>query len=119
MSVSSVLKRYAQRLESIYCLKDGGELRAARGELVESLVKECCELVGLDYRKGTSDFQTISVKGYTKKHQVDGHVYKNGKLILIIEAKSYLDLCYYERACHDFKVMKLKHPSVPCILVSL
>jgi hypothetical protein len=39
--------------------------------------------------------------------------------VLFVEAKAYLDSCYYERACHDFKLMKMTHPDVPCIVVSL
>ena len=63
--------------------------------------------------------QTVTVGPYSKDHQVDRHVYRNGVPVLFIECKAYLDACYYTRACDDFKVMRLRHPHVPCIVVAL
>lgn len=120
MSEIEIIRRYNERMEPIYAMSGGGELRAARGDLVEALVKDVCELVaGVEWRKGTTDLQTIRVDTFEKKHQVDAHVYKDGKLVLVVEAKAYLDSCYYERACHDFTVMRLSHPDVRCIVVAL
>lgn len=114
-----VVRRYEGRMEPIYGMSEGGEIRAARGELVELIVKDCCELVGLQHRKGTSDMQTITVGDFSKKHQVDGHIYKENTPVLFVEAKAYLDSCYYERACNDARIMKFTHPAVPVIVVAL
>jgi len=116
---NEVIRRYEARMEPIYSLSDGGQIRAARGDLVEDVVRDCCELVGLEWRKGTRDMQTIVVGEFSKNHQVDGHIYKNGVPAVFSESKSYLDSCYYVRAVDDFKLMKLRHPTVPCIVVAL
>lgn len=116
---TEVHRRYADRMEHIYTLTEGGELRAARGNLVEDLVQDCCNLLGLEARTGTKDKQTLTVGPHSKEHQVDRHVYRNGVPVLFIECKAYLDSCYYVRACDDFTLMKLRHPNVPCIVVAL
>jgi hypothetical protein len=116
---AEVTRRYTARMDPIYDLHDGGKIRAARGNLVEDLVRDCCELVGLEWRKGTQDLQTIVVGEFSKNHQVDGHIYKNGAPAVFIESKAYLDSCYYVRAVEDFKLMKLRYPTVPCVVVAL
>lgn len=40
------------------------------------------------------------------EESVDKHIYINGKLELIIECKTYLDKCYLQRACDDFRLIK-------------
>jgi hypothetical protein len=114
-----VERRYDERMERIYTLKEGGELRAARGELVEKLFQDCCELIGFEHRKGGVDKQKIVLREHSKQHQVDGHVYNHSRLVMFSECKAYLDACYYERACNDFRIMKIKYPDLPCIVVSL
>jgi hypothetical protein len=116
---TEVNRRYIERMEKIYLLQEGGQLRAARGSLVEDLVRDCCELVGLEFRKGTQDMQTLTIGQFSKKHQVDGHIYKNNVPVVFSESKAYLDSCYYVRAVEDCKLMKLRHPTVPCIVVAL
>lgn len=103
----------------------GGEIRAARGNSTEEIVDIVCryfrETLGLNLesRVGKNDEQTITVRGCTKKHQVDRHIYFNGRLVLVVEVKAYLDACYYTRACSDFKVMRLGHPTVKTVLLTL
>lgn len=103
----------------------GGEIRSARGNSTEQMVDIVCEYIrkviglNIESRVGKNDEQTINVRGYTKKHQVDRHIYFNGRLVLVVEVKAYLDACYYTRACSDFKVMRLGHPAVKTVLLSL
>jgi hypothetical protein len=106
-------------MEDIYNMTDGGEIRAARGALVETLVRECVEAVGLVAKKGTSDKQTIRVGQHSKEHQVDVHVYKETTPVVFVECKAYLDSCYLARAVDDFRLLHIAYPNMPCIVVAL
>ncbi len=119
---------YKKQTEALFDVADGGVIRAARGELVEKIVDIVCNSIrekghNIVARVGDSDLQTITISSadasYSKKHQVDRHIWVNDSLEAVVECKSYLDSCYYERACNDFKIMKIKHPNVKCYILSL
>jgi len=94
----------------------GGKMREKRGADIETFVRTMIhkigEELGIDFiaRRGTEDkkdlIANIHGKKITKKHQVDVHIYLKGEFIAVIECKSYLDSCYYVRACDDFRLFK-------------
>jgi hypothetical protein len=95
----------------------GGKMRGDRGKLIEDLVMKTIDKIAsemninLTCKKGSSDKKLLTLTlpdgtKKTKEHQVDVHVYLNGKFITVIECKAYLDSCYYGRACNDFKLFK-------------
>lgn len=109
-----------QYIQKISCDKNtmslGGKIRHCRGEFVETFVDIICQELGVVCRDGRFDKHIISTtntdgKRFTKAHALDRHLYdQNNQLIAVVECKSYLDSCYYVRACSDFKRMKMKHP---------
>ena len=95
----------------------GGEMRNKRGADIELFVRTSInkigELLNVDLHAlcGNSDKKDLIInrpdgKQQIKQHQVDVHVYRNGIFVAVIECKSYLDSCYYVRACDDFKMFK-------------
>lgn len=90
----------------------GGQMRNSRGNKVELFVQGVIEKFKTSYginvyaKIGETDKKDISIGSITKEHQVDIHIYKDDKFIAVIECKSYLDKCYYGRACNDFKTFK-------------
>jgi hypothetical protein len=92
----------------------GGKMRGDRGEDIENFVKFVINMFISEYDlnacavKGTDDKKELKIPGteIKKDHQVDIHIYKNDIFIAVIECKSYLDSCYYTRACDDFKLFK-------------
>lgn len=87
-----------------------GKTRAIRGADIEKFVLNTINKIGLEcninlYAKnGNKDHKILEIDNITKKHQVDIHIYKNDTFYSVIECKSYLDNCYYTRACSDFKI---------------
>jgi len=95
----------------------GGEMRENRGSSTEDLVKKTIDKIAVELninltsKKGSDDIKLLTLPrpngtNVTKKHQVDVHVYLNANFIAVIECKSYLDSCYYVRACDDFNLFK-------------
>ena len=122
---SRICTDYSAKNDSLDSVSEGGVVRAARGNLVESMIDTIADALGLEARVGSKDFQTITVtdkrtgKVHSQKHQVDRHIYHKGKLVAIVECKAYLDSCYYVRACSDFARMKMAHPDIKCFLFAL
>ena len=92
----------------------GGKIRYASGSLVENICQIVWEKlahyrgIGSDIRKGETDrIKCTNAHGRSIGMQVDKHCYVNGNLVLIQEAKSYLDRCYLIRASDDFQ--KIRH----------
>ena len=95
--------------------KTEGEIRYAAGELVEHVLQSVFDAINtfLEQDKiiskvGRTDYlnKKIIYKGeefINDKIQVDRHVWYKGKRIALIEKKTYLYSCYYERALADFK----------------
>jgi hypothetical protein len=108
----------------------GGKIRQAMGDLGEDL----SALVWIEIAKIYSDIEKpikpkkgekdqikcVNKNGNEFFAHVDKHCYINGKFILAIEAKSYLDSCYYYRASNDFRLLKLYiNKKLICIVVSI
>lgn len=94
----------------------GGKMRGDRGNDLEVFIRDSISFIAdmekapLCAVKGSLDKKELKIthgdKNITKHHQVDVHVYKDGKFTAVIECKAYLDACYYVRACDDFKLFK-------------
>jgi len=95
----------------------GGEMREKRGSDIEifvlTTINKIGELLNIDLRAccGNDDKKDLIInlsngKKLIKQHQVDIHIYLNNTFVAVIECKSYLDSCYYVRACNDFKMFK-------------
>lgn len=90
----------------------GGEMRRKRGLDIENFVINSINRIGkvlgvsLVAKKGYLDKKELKVGNVCKLHQVDVHVYVNEVFVMAIECKSYLDSCYYTRACDDFKLFR-------------
>ena len=120
--IDNIIEKSCQELNNImdnWCKSHeqefhGGKMRGDRGEHVEHFVKSVIHMFMIDYGinvravKGSEDKKELKIPNteIKKYHQVDIHVYKNECFIAVIECKSYLDSCYYTRACDDFRLFK-------------
>jgi hypothetical protein len=94
----------------------GGKMRGDRGADIEEFVRKTINRIGLEISrdlvavKGSSNKKELKIqlgdKEIKKDHQVDIHIYLDGKFVAVIECKAYLDSCYYVRACDDFTLFK-------------
>lgn len=108
----------------------GGKIRQAMGDLGENLSALAWMEIAKMYsdiekpinpKKGEDDqIECINENGNKFYAHVDKHCYIDGKFILAIEAKSYLDSCYYYRASNDFRLLKLySNKELLCIVVTI
>lgn len=94
--------------------KSGGKMRGDRGDDIEKFVTNYVNYIGkcmgkeLHAISGKNDKKLLKIEGksFAKEHQVDVHIYLGKEFKCVIECKSYLDSCYYVRACDDFKLFK-------------
>ena len=110
-TVSKLLAEYQQQGQ--------GVTRNSCGEMYERLAKMLMLSADdtLDIRK--NDYMTIKSDSglYSLNNvQVDWHVYKDNDLKLIVECKTYLDVCYLKRAVDDFETIRKKYPNVPAVI---
>lgn len=125
---------YKKRLNKIskYAIKDnaGGKIRQSMGDLGEDLSALAWGEISKIYsdiekpikpKKGEKDqIKCVNKNGNKFYAHVDKHCYINGKFILAIEAKSYLDSCYYYRASNDFRLLKQYFDKkLICVVVSI
>lgn len=108
----------------------GGKIRQAMGDLGEDLSALAWTEIAKIYsniekpikpKKGEQDqVKCVNKNGNKFYAHVDKHCYINGKFSLAIEAKSYLDSCYYYRASNDFRLLKLYFDKkLICIVISI
>jgi hypothetical protein len=106
----------------------GGKMRECRGTGIEDLVIKIIQRIAsrlqidLVAKKGKFDKKKLVVPEnhlIHKLHQVDVHVYLNRSLVAVVECKSYLDSCYYVRACEDFELFKKFGYPVKTVIFSL
>jgi len=108
----------------------GGKIRQAMGDLGENLAAMTWTEIAKVYssaekpvkpKKGEQDqVKCVNKKGNEFCAHVDKHCYINGKLVLAIEAKSYLDSCYYYRASNDFRLLKQYFSrKLICVVISI
>lgn len=108
----------------------GGKIRQGMGDLGEDLSALAWNEIARIYsdiekpirpKKGEKNqIKCVNKNGNEFYAHVDKHCYINGKFILAIEAKSYLDSCYYYRASNDFRLLKFySNKKLICIVVSI
>lgn len=104
----------------------GGKLRQVMGAIVEDLVEVIWNNFSEKYPEAkatickgdTTPIKIIDCYNNSIEESVDRHCYINGKLVLAIECKTYLDKCYLQRADSDFNLMKTSN-NFKGIIVSL
>lgn len=100
----------------------GGALRAAMGKIVEDFT----EYIWNEVAKEFPTLDSLMIRGEKSpitifgsfKESVDKHCYINGKLVLAVECKTYLDKCYLQRADSDFSLLKENNNFIS-VIVSL
>jgi len=105
----------------------GGKMRGARGNDSELFVQEVISKIksetgiNIEAKSGKNDKKVLlsEDKKIKKLHQVDLHIYLNNIFVAVIECKSYLDSCYYVRACDDFAIFKKFGYNIKYIVFSL
>ncbi len=106
----------------------GGRIRQSMGDLGEELSALAWMEIAKIYsdiekpvkpKKGEKDqIKCVNKNGNIFYAHVDKHCYISGKFVLAIEAKSYLDSCYYYRASNDFRLLKIYYDKkLVCIVV--
>lgn len=103
------------KLQSIYNERGEGAVRNATGKLYESMIDEFMAIKqgGFISKTGTNDFistkyehPTMGIIAEQNNLQVDRHIWKDGSRYAFVEAKTYLDKPYLERAVSDFLEIK-------------
>ena len=106
----------------------GGEMRECRGtnieEFVLKIIHKIAKILDIDLvaKKGKFDKKKLVLPDnnqISKLHQVDIHIYLNKLFVAVIECKSYLDSCYYVRACDDFELFKKFGYHIKSVIFSL
>ena len=127
-------------------MTSGGEIRSAKGKLVEEMISDVIQLSwrnlgGSLKRLSLGDKKTFKVPiqdAYidklpeeirefinSRKHQhfyraqVDKHVFINGRFVMGIECKAYAENAMLKRILVDFQLLKSLHPSLICCLFQL
>jgi len=109
IELNNIMDNWCKNYDENY---SGGKMRSDRGDHLENFVKNVVNKFSTEYGvnvcavKGSDDKKKLKIPGteFKKDHQVDIHIYKDDIFIAVIECKSYLDSCYYIRACDDFKL---------------
>lgn len=110
----NIFENLASKIDS------GGMIRSARGELVETLVERIWQDIDKNNTTTNKKHTCTSKSGlYTIEKALDRNLYKNGKLVAMVECKAYLDSCYLERAIFDSIELKNNNFNVPMAIVSL
>ena len=107
-------------------LDEGGKIRQFSGEIVENVSEMIWNLLSSKYPKVDAQIYTgkdkpykiIDPDGNYINESVDKHCYINGKLVLAIECKTYLDKCYMQRADSDFNLLKSYNKDFDAIIIS-
>ena len=145
-SPGRLIQYYNQRMGAMSRMTRPGEIRAAKGKLVEDLTQR---IVRLAWEEVGGDGGVLSfgdVKSYAMPVQadyiarqppevaayinalrsqdlyqahVDQHVFVDGDLVMGIECKSYSENAMLKRILVDFWLLKFQHPNLICCLLQL
>lgn len=96
----------------------GGKVRAARGNLVETIVGMLWKDIHPDNTVNHAK-HPVTRNGFTINKALDCNLYKAGNLVGMVECKAYLDSCYLERAVSDAEELKHSGYNVPLAVVAL
>lgn len=124
----------------------GGVIRAAKGELVESMARCIVDMAWMSLggkakrlnikrekikipmdQKYIAKIKNHQVQQYIRKHiekyyypaSVDLHVYVDSKFVLGVECKAYAENAMMKRILIDFALIKRKYPNLNCVLFQL
>jgi len=105
----------------------GGKIRDISGKITETLVEMIWNFLAENHPEVNAEifvgsekpYKVINPNGHFIEESVDRHCYINGKLVLAIECKTYLDKCYMQRADSDFDLMKSYDNNFKGIIVSI
>jgi len=121
---ANVIYHYNKTISSLSQLREEkgqGAVRDAIGTLFHEIAVMIVKMVDDDLDCKKNDYMvkySSSGKYKISNLQVDVHVYKNGKLVLIVESKTYLDACYLKRAVEDFTQIRDVVGNVPAVIWS-
>ena len=145
-SPERLIQYYNQRMDAMSKMASPGEIRSAKGKLVEDLtqgiVQLACEEAGGD--AGLLSFgdvksyampvqadyiarqppevaaylNTLRTQDLYQAH-VDQHVFVDGQLVMGIECKSYSENAMLKRILVDFWLLKSQHPNLIYCLLQL
>ena len=145
-SLNDLIGLYDERMQEMSRMTAPGQIRAAKGKLVEDL---CPEIIRLGWSRAGGKFDRLTfdeVRSYpisirldyidsqdkiiadylrglqrqdTYRAQVDKHVFIDGLLVLGTECKAFAENAMLKRVLTDFWFLKLEHPELVCSLVQL
>lgn len=106
---------------------NGGKIRDVSGKITETLVEIIWNSLAENHPEVKAEicvgsekpYKIVDPKGNFIEESVDRHCYINGKLVLAIECKTYLDKCYMQRADGDFNLMKSYDNNFKGIIISV
>jgi hypothetical protein len=110
-----------KKLGNLYKKKGQGAVRGKIGQLFQDVAKKLIILVDPSLTCKHNDYLTkTSPTGKFKvtNLQVDLHIYRDEKLLFILESKTYLDVSYLKRALEDFREIREITGDVPAIVWS-
>lgn len=118
-TATSLYNKQVSLLKNTYDKKGQGAVRNSVGKLYEDLCYHILNKIDPSLKIVKNDYLTVyskSKKYKIKNIQVDWHVYKDNELVLIIECKTYLDVCYLKRAIDDFETIRKVKKDIPSII---
>ena len=116
--MNDIIIFYEEKMKELYEISkkanSGGEIRSKSGELSEHMFdmiwKDISKEFDVENKIIKGEVVPIKVKSKSGKFNldssVDRHCFIKGKFILAVEAKNYMDKCYFQRASSDFELMK-------------
>ena len=122
LDVKNIIGFYNNEVSTLneeYESKGQGAVRDLTGKLYENLCNKILKEIDPKLSIRKNDYLTLPSKSGKYKLnniQVDWHVYKDDELILIIECKTYLDVCYLKRAIDDFETIRKIKRNVPAVI---
>lgn len=94
----------------------GGKMRTATGDIFETVAQAVIYAVDPSIVCKHNDYillESSPGSGLINKVQVDLHLYKDGELMALVEAKTYLDKSMLTRAVAEFGYIREEFPNVP------
>jgi hypothetical protein len=94
----------------------GGQMRSATGSLFESIARSIIHAVDPSIVCKHNDYIVLESSrgsGLINKVQVDLHLYKDGKLIALVECKTYLDKTMLTRFVGEVGYIREQFPNIP------
>ena len=122
--MKNIINFYNKKVRTLKSLRESsgqGAVRDAIGQLYQGIAEKLILSVDPTLACKHNDFLTKyspSGKYKIENVQVDLHVYRDEKLLFILESKTYLDACYLKRAVEDFKEIRGIVGNVPAIIWS-